>query len=94
MNYDRITMGRLAKEQGFVRDTLEKGCRLTDILLFIQQDEYLHGRLALKGGTAINLTVLICLASPLTLTWTIPVTSAGTLCWTNVGKSVIVSANI
>ena len=57
MNYERITMGRLAKEQGFVRDTLEKVCRLTDILLFIQQDEYLHGRLALKGGTAINLTV-------------------------------------
>lgn len=40
-NYDRITMGRLAKEQGFVRDTLEKVCRLTDILLFIQQDDYL-----------------------------------------------------
>ena len=35
MEYDRITLGRLAKEQGFVRDTLEKVCRLTDILLFI-----------------------------------------------------------
>ena len=57
MEYDRITLGRLAKEQGFVRDTLEKVCRLTDILLFIQQDGLLSGRLALKGGTAINLTV-------------------------------------
>ena len=36
MEYDRITLGRLAKEQGFVRDTLEKVCRLTDILLFMQ----------------------------------------------------------
>lgn len=57
MEFDRITLGRLAKEQGFVRDTLEKVCRLTDILLFIQQDGLLNGRLALKGGTAINLTV-------------------------------------
>lgn len=57
MDYDRITLGRLAKEQGFVRDTLEKVCRLTDILLFMQQDSVLNGRLALKGGTAINLTV-------------------------------------
>ena len=57
MEYDRITLGRLAKEQGFVRDTLEKVCRLTDILLFMQQDGLLSGRLALKGGTAINLTV-------------------------------------
>ena len=57
MEYDRITLGRLAKEQGFVRDTLEKVCRLTDILLFMQRDGLLNGRLALKGGTAINLTV-------------------------------------
>ncbi len=57
MEYDRITLGRLAKEQGFVRDTLEKVCRLTDILLFMQQDGLLSGKLALKGGTAINLTV-------------------------------------
>ena len=57
MEYDRITLGRLAKEQGFVRDTLEKVCRLTDILLFMQKDGLLSGRLALKGGTAINLTV-------------------------------------
>ncbi len=50
MEYDRITLGRLAKEQGFVRDTLEKVCRLTDILSFIQNDALLNGRLALKGG--------------------------------------------
>ena len=57
MEYDRITLGRLAKEQGFVRDTLEKVCRLTGILSFIQNDALLSGWLALKGGTAINLTV-------------------------------------
>ena len=64
MEYDRITLGRLAKEQGFVRDTLEKVCRLTDILLFMQHDSLLNSRLALKGGTAINLTVfdLPCLS--------------------------------
>ena len=29
MQYDRITLGRQAKELEFVRDTLEKVCRLS-----------------------------------------------------------------
>ena len=36
MRFDRITLGRQAKELGFVRDTFEKVCRLADVLSFIQ----------------------------------------------------------
>lgn len=57
MPYDRITLGRQAKELGFVRDTFEKVCRLTDVLRFMEQDALLSKGLALKGGTAINLTI-------------------------------------
>ena len=35
MQLDRFTLGRLAKELGFVRDTLEKVCRLADVLKFM-----------------------------------------------------------
>lgn len=57
MQLDRMTLGRMAKELGFVRDTLEKVCRLTDVLRFFESDEFLANSLALKGGTAINLTI-------------------------------------
>lgn len=57
MQYDRITLGRQAQELKFVRDTFEKVCRLTDVLRFFEQDDLLSGTLALKGGTAINLTI-------------------------------------
>lgn len=57
MQFDRITLGRQAKELGFVRDTFEKVCRLVDMLSFIEEDSLLSDTLALKGGTAINLTV-------------------------------------
>lgn len=53
--YDRITLGRQAKELGFVRDTFEKVCRLVDVLSFMSADPVLSGSLALKGGTAVNL---------------------------------------
>lgn len=55
--FDRILLGRQAKELGFVRDTFEKVCRLADVLLFMENDHLLSESLALKGGTAINLTV-------------------------------------
>ena len=55
--FDRIELGRKAKELGFVRDTFEKVCRLVDVLSFMEQDEHLRDSLALKGGTAINLTI-------------------------------------
>ena len=57
MQFDRITLGRQAKELGFVRDTFEKVCRLADVLAFMESDALLSDSLALKGGTAINLTI-------------------------------------
>ena len=57
MQFDRISLGRQAKELGFVRDTFEKICRLVDVLSFIGSDTLLSDVLALKGGTAINLTI-------------------------------------
>lgn len=58
MQFDRMALGKQAKELGFVRDTFEKVCRLADILKFIEGDDMLSEYLALKGGTAINLTIL------------------------------------
>ena len=57
MQWDRLTLGRMANEMGFQRDTLEKVCRLADVLKFMESDELLAEGIALKGGTAINLTI-------------------------------------
>ena len=57
MQWDRLTLGRMAKELGVPRDTLEKVCRLADVLKFMESDEILAKGIALKGGTAINLTI-------------------------------------
>lgn len=57
MKFDRTALGRQAQELGFVRDTYEKMCRLSDVLAFLEQDSLLSESLALKGGTAINLTI-------------------------------------
>lgn len=57
MQFNRMTLGRTAKELGFVRDTLEKVCRLADVLKFMEADDIISDSLALKGGTAINLTI-------------------------------------
>ena len=56
-NYDIIYLGKKAEELGFVRDTLEKVTRLADILEYINTNPILNESLALKGGTAINLTI-------------------------------------
>lgn len=58
MQYNRITLGKQAKELGFVRDTFEKVCRLDKILQFLSSDPYIAGKVVLKGGTAINLTMM------------------------------------
>lgn len=58
MQFDRISLGRQAKELGFVRDTFEKVCRLADVLAYMESDPLLAESLALKGGTAINLTII------------------------------------
>lgn len=55
--WSKQRLGMQAKELGFVRDTYEKVCRLTEILKFIDQDSVLRNSLALKGGTAINLLI-------------------------------------
>ena len=57
MDLTKKELNRIAKERGFVRDTLEKVCRLTDILAFMNAHPLMKERLALKSGTAINLTV-------------------------------------
>ena len=56
--YDKKEIGKQAAELGFIRDTFEKMNRLIDILAFFERDPLLSQYLALKGGTAINLTVL------------------------------------
>lgn len=57
MEYNKAVIGRIAKENGFVRDTFEKVLRLKNVLKFINEHEYLKEHLALKGGTAINMTI-------------------------------------
>ncbi|MDW7661550.1 MAG: nucleotidyl transferase AbiEii/AbiGii toxin family protein [Bacillota bacterium] len=55
--WSKVLLGKQAKELGFVRDTYEKICRLTEVLRFFETDELLGKSLSLKGGTAINLTI-------------------------------------
>ena len=55
--YNRQQLSLIANETGFLRDNLEKVIRLTEILCFFEQQELLSQKLALKGGTAINLTI-------------------------------------
>ena len=45
----------LAQELNVQKHTLERVLSLIDVLEFINTNEYLKGKLALKGGTAINL---------------------------------------
>jgi hypothetical protein len=56
-SYNKTDLARIAKESGFIRDNLEKVIRLTDILGYFNMNPLLAESLALKGGTAINLTV-------------------------------------
>ena len=58
MRYDKQTIGQLASELGFVRDTYEKTLRLVEVLQFIESDTLLFDSFALKGGTAINLMII------------------------------------
>lgn len=56
-NYNKVYLGRKAENMGFVRDTLEKVLRIADILEYLNTNPLLQESLALKGGTAINLTI-------------------------------------
>jgi len=55
MRYDPNVLSKLATKLGVVRNTFEKVIRLAEILRFINNQELLMSKLALKGGTAINL---------------------------------------
>lgn len=57
IEYNKVELGKVAKEYGFIRDTYEKVLRLTEVLKFINSDTLLSKHLILKGGTAINLTI-------------------------------------
>lgn len=56
-SYNKNYLDDLSRQLGFIRDNLEKVMRLTNILRYIHESRELGGKLALKGGTAINLTV-------------------------------------
>ncbi len=56
-SYNKQALDAIAKEQGFIRDNLEKVMRLADILNYFHESKLLSRTLVLKGGTAINLTV-------------------------------------
>lgn len=55
-SYTKNEIVILAEKLNVQKQTLERVLRLIDILEFINKDEYLKGKLVLKGGTAINLT--------------------------------------
>lgn len=56
-DFNRKELTKQAAELGFIRDTFEKMCRLAKLLKFFERDPVLSRYLALKGGTAINLTI-------------------------------------
>ena len=55
--YDKVELAASASKYGFHRDVFEKVLRLKNVLEFFQTEELLKEHFALKGGTAINLTI-------------------------------------
>ena len=55
-SYTKKEIASEAQELNVQKQTLERVLRLIDVLEFINTDIYLKDKLALKGGTAINLT--------------------------------------
>ena len=58
MKFDRSRFTATAKATGFQADNLEKVLRLRELLNEFQRHSFLRGKLALKGGTALNLFYL------------------------------------
>lgn len=56
-NYTKAELAEMANKENFIRDTLEKVVRLSETLDYINGNPIMKKCLALKGGTAINLTV-------------------------------------
>lgn len=57
LKFSKIELSEKANELNFARDTMEKVLRLVDILGYLNANPLTKDALALKGGTAINLTV-------------------------------------
>lgn len=55
--YTKAELAQKANKMNFVRDTLEKVLRLSEILNYLNTNPLTKENLVLKGGTAINLTV-------------------------------------
>ena len=55
MNISKETLMAQAHQTGFRAEILEKVIRLMDLLNAFTKDEFLKSRIALKGGTALNL---------------------------------------
>lgn len=55
--YSQKELSVQAEELGFIANGLEKMLRLVNVLQQLNSDPLLKGSLALKGGTAINLTI-------------------------------------
>jgi len=43
--YNKVEIGRVAQQHGFVRDTFEKVLRLREILHYLNEEEYLREHL-------------------------------------------------
>lgn len=56
-SYNQLELDKTARDYGFIRDSFEKVLRITRILNFLNEQEYLKEHFVLKGGTAINLTI-------------------------------------
>ena len=57
LTYNKAVLTEQARRLGFITAPFEKMTRLTEILRFLNDTDELRESLALKGGTAINLTV-------------------------------------
>lgn len=53
-SYNKQAFDIIAKEQGFIRDNLEKVMRLVEILNYFHDSPLLSKSLVLKGGTAMT----------------------------------------
>lgn len=56
--YTKEYVEKIAEREGFIKDNTEKVLRLIDVLEFLNTQSEIKVKLALKGGTAINLTVV------------------------------------
>jgi len=55
MKLDPTTINLFAKQSQFQADNIEKVVRLRQVLIELHKHPFLRGKLALKGGSAINL---------------------------------------